>query len=291
MTVSKVLSEYNCFFYLSGQSVYNPMKEKMSKNLLWKTKLLNFVMQFAIFGIIWSCTVTGIILNLMEHQSMVAQYDLISDSLFITLLISNSLIFIEKRTSATNLQLMHSRFNAIDRVVKRSLGKNVSLQKFKQQNLTKVIFVSVFFGLDLLLAIVMPSNYFKTLVPEEILWLILRIASLQIICYIELGQYFTKCFSDLVFVARDMELSDFERIMTKTTYDQTMVKFQLCRYVYLKLWHINYLFERSFGWSMVSICLQNSLQASYTMYRIFVMVEELGINAGFVGMYILLKHL
>lgn len=206
--------------------------------------------------------------------------------MFITLFVSNFMSLAENGVAVKNLELMQQHFETINRVLKQSVATNVSVKVFKRNCLVKVIVVIAFFLLGLILPMLIPVteriNYFTSLY-EEILWLLLRFANLHVIFYIDLGQHFLEAFNELTFSANDLEIEDLEMVHSHAVGKNITSKFNSCRYMYLKLWQITHLIEKTFGWTMTSVCMQDGFRACYTIYNLFVVMQDQGISEHLLG--------
>lgn len=116
---------------------------------------------------------------------------------------------------------------------------------------------------------------------------LLRILSLfgifHILLYTDLTQYFTQLFCNSIF---DLSHIQFTWI---TKEERIVMQLKYCKIIHYKLWKVSQMISMSFGWTIISVCLVDSILSTNAMFWIFIMTES-NVKWTVISKYFLLLH-
>lgn len=295
MHLSFILNDYGHFFYLIGQSTFNPMAKTYHKHR--KLFLLQHFTYFALYSTIISVlTATGLALELYALTS-VPRNEKATPQLVISIVVtacSNFAAILQCKLYPNSLEAIHQLFSQVDHIFRKNLHRTVFYEPYRNVYRLKFYLVVILFLIDFIVVIIL-NVIFDGELPVTGIGLVLMCISvlshLHALFYIGLHVFVLEKFGKIIGSVcganniRDEDKEDVLFVQSRNS-RQVITKIQIYKIVHFKLWIASQKISEYFGWEIVVFYLQNFLHMTKSVFYIYIFAQDRQLSeVGIMRMY------
>lgn len=299
MQLSFILNNYGHFYYLIGQSTFNPLAKSYHKHR--KLFLLQHFTYFAIYLTLVSIlTATGLALELYALTS-VPRSEKASPQLIISIVVtacSNFAAILQCKLYPNSLEAIHQIFSQVDHIFRKNLHRTIFYEPYRNVYIIKFYILVILFLIDFMVVIVL-NVIFDGELPVTGIGLVLMCISvlshLHALFYIGLHVFVQEKFCKIIASVcgasniRNGEKED-ALFVQSCNGRQIITKIQIYKIVHFKLWIASQKISEYFGWEIVVFYLQNFLHMTKSAFYIYMFAQDRQLaEAGIMRMYRFIK--
>lgn len=292
MQLSFVLTTYAHFFYITGQSVYNPL----AKTYHWRLKswsLLHYTYLGIYFVAVLVLTVAG---ETMELYALTMQEKYATPVLAIEIAISACSSFatiIQCTLYPASLEGIHQLFSQVDHVLRKKLHRTISYQPYRNTYRMKSIICLLLTVINVIVVISLNILYDRE-VPITVMNMVLAsistLKNLHAVFYVGLHVFIQEKFCEIIdSVCGVNNVGSDQRI--DVLFEQSnnsreiITKIQIYKIVHYKLWRASHMISEYFGWEIVVFYLQNFWGMTNAAFYLYVFAQSGHFAAGIMRTY------
>lgn len=279
MSLNNLLKKYSRIFFLLGLSVFDPTKNRnqLSEPQQHRvSRLIYHMMYIAItLFLIISCWIVNYTLPFTSLSVILAIIYLLGNLMSITTITENYLF-------PNSLPLIHRHFREINLLFDKSGNERSSpetyqtFEKIYQKRLLSD-FIILIVHISSSILFLQKIRFLYVIIPFFLLEILGKLILLHALFYIDMLFYMMKCFNEFIrtFHAND-EIEPFSsrRNIFESDAIQMSSQLQLFKLIHHKLWTVAKLITKRFGWTTVIISGKTLFVLTYSVFYIFVRLEE-----------------
>lgn len=288
MQLSFVLTTYAHFFYVTGQSVYNPLV----KTYHWRSKSLPLPHYTYVGVYLAAVTVLTVVGETMELHALTTQDENATPLLAIGIAISacsNFAAIIQCILNPDLLEEIHQLFSQVDHVFRKNLRRTISYQPYRDTYRMKFFICVLLTAINAIAVIILNILYDRELpitAMNMILGSISALKNLHAVFYVGLHVFIQDCFCRIVgsVGGRSGQQTDvfFEQSHNSR---EIITKIQIYKIVQFKLWRASQMISEYFGWEIVVFYLQSFLDMTNAVFYIYIFAQSGHFSAGIIRTY------
>lgn len=281
MQLSSVLNDYGHFFYIIGQSTYNPCvrTQHTCRKLLCLQYFVYFGTYFTIISVL---TVVGLALEIYAQkttQSDEKSPPFLAIGIVVTAC-SNFAAMIQCKLYPNALETIHQLFSQVDHLCKRNLHRTIFYEPYRKVYQVKFYVLVVLFVMDFFVVMILNILNDRELPITGIALILMCISvlsHLHTLFYIGLHVFIYEKFCkivDSVCGANRVRNGKKEDDLLVRNGRQIVTKFQIYKIVHFKLWMASQKISEYFGWEIIVFYLQNFLLMTNSAFFIYVFAQN-----------------
>lgn len=288
MQLSSVLTTYAHFFYLIGQSVYNPVVET------WKSwPLLHYTYIGVYFATVTILTVVG---ETLELHALTTHDEKATPMLAIGIAItacSNFAAIIQCTLHPDSLEEIHQLFFQVDHVFRRNLRRTISYQPYRNTYRMKFIICVLLTAINAFVVVILnilTDREVHITTINIILASISALKNLHAVFYVGLHVFIQEQFCRIIDSVcgvpnvRSDQKTDVLFVQSRNS-REIITKIQIYKIVHFKLWKASQLISEYFGWEIVVFYLLSFLDMTNSVFYIYIFAQSGHFAAGIMRTY------
>lgn len=294
MHLSFILKNYGHFFYLIGQSTFDPLAKTCHKHR--KLFFLRYFTYFAIyFTIVLVLTATGLAMEFYALTSVLRNEG--SPNLVIGIVVtacSNFAAILQCKLYPNSVEAIHQIFSQVDHILRKNLHRTIFYEPYRNVYRVKFYVLVFLFLIDFIVAIIMNAIFDRELPVTGIglfLMCISVLSHLHALFYIGLHVFVQEKFRKIIASVcgtKNIRNGEKEDAMFSRSRNsrQIVTKIQTYKIVHFKLWIASQKISEYFGWQIVIFYLQNFLHMTKSAFYIYMFAQDRQLaEAGIMRMY------
>lgn len=293
MQLSFVLSTYAHFFYVTGQSLYNPLL----KSYHWHVKassLRHYTFIAAYFAIVAVLTVAG---ETLELQALITHDEKATPILAIAVALaacSNFAAMAQCALYPDSVETIHHLFSQVDHLFRKNFRRTISYQSYHDVYRMKFTLSVLLCVINLIVVVTLNMVNDKELLIttlEMVLMCISVLTNLHAVFYVGLHVFLQEKFCkivDSVSGANDARGEPQVDVLSTQSVNsrQIIQNIQIYKIVHFKLWMASQMISEYFGWDIIFWYLQSFLDMTNSVFYLYIFAQNGHFAAGILRTYL-----
>lgn len=292
MQLSFVLRTYAHFFYVTGQSLYNPLL----KSYHWHVKALPFhhyTFIAAYFAIVAVLTVVG---ETLELQALITHDEKATPVLAIAVALaacSNFAAMFQCAWYPDSVETIHQLFVQVDHLFRKNLRRTVSYEPYRDVYRIKFTICILLCVINLIVVVTLNMVYGKEILIttlEMILMCISVLTNLHAVFYVGLHVFMQENFCKIVDSVSGANGAcgepQVDVLFAQPLNSRHIItNIQIYKIVHFKLWMASQMISEYFGWDIIFWYLQSFLDMTNSVFYLYIFAQNGHFAAGILRTY------
>lgn len=274
MCLDNLLEKYSRYFYFIGLSVFDPTKNhnRMNKpHQRWTHFIFHYIYIAITVFLIILCWVVSYTLPFNALSVILGIVFWLSNLMSVISIVENYYFIDSLPLAQQHFRQIHLLFDKY----RHEFASPITYQSFeKRYQKHSLLLLSILF-IHISTSMFFPENsqYYSFIVPLLILEAIGKLITLHVLFYVDLLFYIMKCFNAFIDTFDVNETISTHQSM----YDSNAMlisQLHLFKLVHHKLWTISKIITNRFGWTTIIISGKTFVVLTYSVFFVFVRVEE-----------------